>query len=53
LDDGALRLVTTITTFGTPEDVTVQELRIDLSFPADDDSEAYLRAMSRPVGASR
>lgn len=31
-----LRLFTTITTLGTPQDVTVQELRIECFFPADD-----------------
>ena len=38
-----LRLFNTLTTFGTPQDVTLQELRIELSFPADDASDALLR----------
>lgn len=42
LDGANLRLFNTITTFGTPQDVTVQELRIELSFPADAESEALL-----------
>jgi hypothetical protein len=31
----SLRLFTTIATLGTPQDVTVQELRIECFFPAD------------------
>jgi transcriptional regulator with XRE-family HTH domain len=42
-----LRLFNTITTFGTPQDVTVQELRIEMSFPADADSEAMLRGFAK------
>jgi transcriptional regulator with XRE-family HTH domain len=38
-----VRLTNTLTTFGTPLDVNVQELRIEMSFPMDDVSEAYLR----------
>jgi transcriptional regulator with XRE-family HTH domain len=47
LRDTVVRLFNTITTFGTPQDVTVQELRIDMSFPADATSEALLRRLSR------
>lgn len=44
LDDGAvLRLFNTLTTFGTPQDVTLDELRVEMSFPADPASEALLR----------
>lgn len=35
-----LSLFTTITTFGTPRDITVEELSVELFFPADD-STAY------------
>jgi transcriptional regulator with XRE-family HTH domain len=34
-DDTALRLFTTLATLGTPQDVTVQEIRIECFFPAD------------------
>jgi hypothetical protein len=34
-----LRLFSTIMTLGTPHDVTLQELRIETLFPADDESE--------------
>jgi hypothetical protein len=43
-----LRLLTTITTFGTPQDVTLQELRIEMSFPADELSEQILRRQPFP-----
>lgn len=37
-------LFTTLTMFGTPRDVTLDELAVELFFPADDASEAILRA---------
>lgn len=40
-----VRLITTITTFGTPQDVALQELRIEMSFPADTESEQFLRSL--------
>jgi transcriptional regulator with XRE-family HTH domain len=43
IGDEVLRLFNTLTTFGTPQDVTLQELRIEMSFPADDTSDALLR----------
>jgi transcriptional regulator with XRE-family HTH domain len=44
LDDGAvLKLFNTLTTFGTPQDVTLDELRVEMSFPADTASDALLR----------
>jgi transcriptional regulator with XRE-family HTH domain len=42
--DRDLRLFTTFTTFGTPQDVSLQELRIDMSFPADDATRRFLEA---------
>jgi len=36
-------LFTTLTTFGTPRDVTLDELAVELFFPADDESERLLR----------
>jgi transcriptional regulator with XRE-family HTH domain len=47
-DDGTLRLFNTLTTFGTPQDVTLQELRIEMSFPMDDASETSLRNWAPP-----
>jgi hypothetical protein len=40
-----LRLFSTIMTLGTPHDVTLQELRIETLFPADEESEARWRAL--------
>jgi transcriptional regulator with XRE-family HTH domain len=42
LGDGQLRLFNMLTTFGTPQDVVLQELRIEMSFPADNMSDAIL-----------
>jgi transcriptional regulator with XRE-family HTH domain len=40
-----VRLFSTIMTLGTPQDVTLQELRIETFFPADPESETMIRAM--------
>src|ERR1700682_413422 len=37
-----LSLFTTLTTFGTPQDVTLDELAVELFFPADDGTDAIL-----------
>jgi hypothetical protein len=37
-----LSVFSTITTFGTPQDVTLQELRIESFFPADETTRATL-----------
>lgn len=39
-----LSMFTTLTTFGTPRDITLDELAVELFFPADDATEALLRA---------
>jgi transcriptional regulator with XRE-family HTH domain len=44
--DVELRLFTTLTTLGTPLDVTAQELRIESYFPADAETERRLRALA-------
>ena len=41
-----LRLFTVLTAFGTPLDVTAQELTIETFFPADEPSDAQLRRMA-------
>jgi hypothetical protein len=40
----------TITTFGTPQDVTLQELRIECFFPADEATRATLPAAEAAGG---
>jgi transcriptional regulator with XRE-family HTH domain len=40
----SLRLFTTIATLGTPQDVTLQEIRIESFFPADEETARIFRA---------
>jgi len=42
-----LRLFTTIATLGTPLDVTLEELRIEMLCPADDESRRILETRTR------
>lgn len=46
-----LSLFTTLTMFGTPRDVTLEELAIELFFPSDDRTDALLRAAAPMVAA--
>jgi hypothetical protein len=41
-DEGSFRLFTTIATLGTPLDVTLQEIRVECFFPADEPSRTLL-----------
>ena len=43
-----LSLFTTLTTFGTPQDITLSELAVELFFPADERSDVWLRAADAP-----
>lgn len=43
---GRLSLFTTLTTFGSPRDVTLDELCVELFYPSDPPSEALLRALA-------
>ena len=45
VNGSTLTLFNTITTFGTPQDVALQELRIEMSFPADSKTDLSLRAL--------
>ncbi len=38
VDDKTIRLITTVTTLGTPQDLTLQEIRIEAFLPADQES---------------
>jgi hypothetical protein len=49
-DGRDLRLFTTIATLGTPQDITLQELRIECFFPMDDETARLLRSWSQ-IGA--
>jgi hypothetical protein len=44
-----LELFTTITTLGTPLDITLQELRIETLFPANERSRAALGVVTSPL----
>jgi hypothetical protein len=46
--DVSLQLFTTIATLGTPQDITLQELRIESFFPMDADTARVLRAWAKP-----
>ena len=52
-DSLELRLFSAIMTLGTPQDVTLQELRVETFFPADAESEeAWMRLMFTESGAT-
>lgn len=44
-DGLSLRFFSTVTTLGTPQDVTLQELRVECFFPADAETEAQAHAL--------
>ncbi|MGH9159948.1 MAG: hypothetical protein ACRD2X_08175 [Vicinamibacteraceae bacterium] len=46
-NDRELRFFSTFTTFGTPRDITVDELRIECAFPADDATAELCRTLAR------
>jgi hypothetical protein len=45
-DELELQLFSTIMTLGTPQDVTLQELRIETFFPASEESEIRLKGLA-------
>ena len=47
--DVELSLFTTLTTFGTPRDITLDELAVELFFPADEATETILRQSTEPA----
>lgn len=49
----SLRLFTAIATLGTPQDITLQELRIESFFPMDDATAALLRSWAAPKPAGK
>ena len=46
-EQGVLSLISTVTVFGTPNDVTLAELALETFFPADEASTAYLRQLAQ------
>ena len=45
LPQGQLSMFTTLTTFGTPRDITLEELSVELFYPSDESTEALLRTL--------
>jgi transcriptional regulator with XRE-family HTH domain len=45
-DDLSLRFFSTLTTLGTPHDITLQELRVEAFFPADPETEEASRRLA-------
>ena len=52
LAQGRLAMFTTLTTFGTPRDITLDELCIELFYPADEASAALLRGLAAAADTS-
>lgn len=46
-DDQRLRFFSTIATFGAPHDVTLEELRVECAFPADEATAELCRALAQ------
>ena len=44
LDDKIVRMFSTVTTIATPHDVTLQELHVEVFYPADAETEVVLQA---------
>jgi transcriptional regulator with XRE-family HTH domain len=51
-NNSTLRLFSTLTTFGTPQDIALQEMRIESFFPADEATRAVLNHLSEEGLAS-
>ena len=51
-DDLTVRFFTTITTLGTPQDITLQGLRVECFFPADEATEDLSHRLARSASAS-
>jgi transcriptional regulator with XRE-family HTH domain len=45
-DNQVMRFFSTVTTLGTPQDITLQEIRIECFFPADPDTEQRARDLA-------
>ncbi len=52
-DHGLLSFISTITIFGTPVDVTLQELAVESFFPADDTTACVLTALADAAARAR
>ena len=52
-DSKTFRFFSTITTLGTPQDIHLQELRIECFFPLDNATRAQAEEMARQLGTAR
>ena len=52
IGDQTIRLITTITTLGTAQDVTLQEIRIETFLPADQESRDNWLTLFGDMGGS-
>lgn len=50
---GVLNLISIITVFGTPTDITLSELALETFFPADEDTAAMLRRLADAGGGAQ
>lgn len=50
-DDRQFEYFSTVTTLGTPQDITLQELRIECFFPANEATRAHARAGNTGTGS--
>ena len=52
-NNSTLRLFSVLTTFGTPQDIALQELRIESFFPADDETRTVLKRLNAEPSQNR
>jgi transcriptional regulator with XRE-family HTH domain len=50
--DLALRFFSTIATLGTPQDITLQELRVECFYPGDQATEEFARRLAGPTSSA-
>lgn len=48
MGENIVKLFTVISTFGTPQDLTTDELRVEMFYPADESTKAFLQSL--PLG---
>lgn len=50
LDGNVLSWITTVASFGTPQDVTAEEIMVESFFPADEETDKLIRALMAEAG---
>jgi hypothetical protein len=51
IGDQVIKTVAMVARFGTAREVTLDELRVELVFPRDDEAEAFFRLSAEAAGA--